>query len=120
MTNGEVFTQIQYINKTGQRVPRTRAYDSVAQEDCGVLDGTEDLESSEGFDRVTRTTAVSRRHIPTIQLVQKSSKVFTEFKLVSAKEAKDFTQFERVDPDKEASGSVASQDQWKREASSTT
>ena len=55
------------------------------QEDCRVPNGREDS----GFGRVTRATAVSGRQVPTIQTVLKSSKVLTEFKLVTAKEAKE-------------------------------
>ena len=40
---------------------------------------------------------MSRRQVPNTQTVQKSSQVLTEFKLVSAKEAKEIIQFERVD-----------------------
>ena len=50
----------------------------------------------QGLGRVTRATAVSRLQVPNTQTVQKSLKVLSEFKLVSAKGAKEIIQFLNV------------------------
>ena len=53
------------------------------------------------MSRVARTSAygpVAQEGLPgNLDRIQKSSKVLTEFKVVSAKEAKEVIQFERVD-----------------------
>ena len=57
------------------------------------------VQKTQVFGRVTRATVVSRLPVPITQTVQKSSKVLTEFRLVSTKEDKEIIQFERVDPE---------------------
>ena len=54
----------------------------------------------QGFGGVTRATALSRLQVSTFQTVRKSSKMLTEFKLVSARRRKPIgsIRFERVDP----------------------
>ena len=95
MTSWEVFTKIQYIDKS-VIVPCLRGQVLMIQL-CKKTVEFPMAQNIQGLGRVTRATAVSRLQVPNTQTVQKSLKVLSEFKLVSAKGAKEIIQKERVD-----------------------